>query len=213
AYVATNDGVVVVDLSTSSPQVIGGLRGSGAPFPVNDIALSGHLAFLAAGANGVHIVDVTAPAAMVDLTAQLALAPSTTINQASGVVVGTIPTQTWIFVADGSNGVHAINVSTLYDPYRPRQGNSPLSDPQHDLLTIEHRDPFSPRDTTVPAPDILPVVNFATASAAQAIARGLMLDRITDESGRRLRDSWNPGNGVITGAQMDRMRATVVTLP
>jgi hypothetical protein len=45
-----------------------------------------------------------------------------------------------------------------------------------------------------------------------------MLDRITDESGRRVRDSWNPGNGVLSRAVMDQMRAqsfplAVVTPP
>ena len=43
--------------------------------------------------------------------------------------------------------------------------------------------------------------------SAHTIARGMMLDRITDESGRRLRDSRNPGSGVLSRATMDRMRA------
>ena len=207
AYVATDDGLVAVDMDAA--QVIGGVRGA----PVNDVALSGHLAYLAAGTTGLAVLDITVPADMKEV-ANLTLNDATPIGNATAVVVGTVPTQTWAFVADATtNQIRAVNVSTLYDPYRPLQGNSPLNNAQHDVLTLEHRDPFSPRDTTVPAPNQLPVVNFATTGGPVAIARGLMLDRIADESGRRLRDSWNPGNTVISGAQMDRMRAVVVPAP
>jgi hypothetical protein len=204
AYVGTDSGFVAVDLTTS--RVINGLRGP----QVNDVALSGHLAYLAAGTTGLAIIDVTVPADMKEVTG-LSLTDPTPIGNATAVVIGTVPTQTWAFVADAAtNQIRAVNVSTLYDPYRPLQGNSPLGSSQHDLLTLEHRDPFSPRDTTVPAPNVLPVVNFTTNAGPVAIARGMMLDRIADESGRRLRDSWNPGNKVISGARMDRMRAVDV---
>jgi len=53
----------------------------------------------------------------------------------------------------------------------------------------------------------MPVVAFPTASAARRIARGIALDRLVDGSGRRLRDQWNPGSGVLSRAAMDGLRA------
>jgi len=205
AYVATSDGLVAVDLANPSAPRLLSVTPVGAA--VEDVALSGHLAFVAAGAQGLKIFDVTAPAAPSLLTQQPSL-PSGA--QAHGVVVGAIPTQTWVFVAAGAAGVQAVNVSTLYDPYRGLAGQAPSPVGAHAALTLEARDPLSPRDTTV-ALDEFPVIAFPTVGAAVRIARGIALDRLVDESGRRLRDPWNPGSSVLSRATMDAMRK--VTYP
>ena len=122
------------------------------------------------------------------------------------MVIGAIPTQTWAFVA-AEEGVLAVNVSTLFDPYRGRAGQpTAVVAPEHLSLTLESRDPFSPRDTTV-ATDSMPVIVFPTTTPARRIARGIQLDRLVDESGRRVRDQWNPGSGVLSRALMDNLRA------
>jgi hypothetical protein len=108
--------------------------------------------------------------------------------------------------------VRAVNVSTLFDPFRGRVGQpgAPISS-DHAALTLEARDPLLPRDLTVTV-DQLPTITFPTRGSAHALARGSPLDRIGDEAGRRLRDSWNPGNAVLQRSKMDAMRATVIPL-
>jgi hypothetical protein len=173
------------------------------------VALSGHLAFVAAGAAGLRTLDVTDPTQPVELDEHPTGA--SLINQAHGVAVGAVPTQTWVFVADGTNGVRAVNVSALFDPYRGRSGAAPSSlAAAHLPLTLEARDPLAPRDTSRGGVDEIPMLTFATRGSARAIARGAQLDRIADESGRRLRDSWNPGTAVLQRSKMDAMRAVVV---
>jgi hypothetical protein len=211
AYLATSQGLVAVDIADAQhPRVLSALGP-----PIEDVALSGHLAFAAAGAAGLLIFDVTAPAAPAQLVKPLlvdANGAPLSFNQAHGVAVGAIPTQTWVFVADGTNGVRAVNVSTLFDPFRGRAGQPPAPiDATHALLTLEARDPLTPRDNTVTL-DQLPTITFSTRGSAHRLARGSALDRIGDENGRRLRDSWNPGNGVLQRSKMDAMRSYVIPL-
>jgi hypothetical protein len=214
AYLATSAGLVAVDISNPRQPKVLSATGSNS---LEDVALSGHVAFLAAGAAGLQIADVTDPSEPVLLTApNLTEADGSTlktpITQAHGIVVGAVPTQTWVFVADGTNGVRGVNASTLFDPFRGRIGQPPAPIAQaHAALTLEARDPLTPRDTTV-AVDQFPVLTFATQGSARALAHGSSLDRIGDEDGRRLRDSWNPGNGVLPRSKMDAMRATVIPL-
>jgi hypothetical protein len=212
AWVATSAGLVAYDISDPKLPKVLSVTGQN---HIEDVALSGHLAFLAAGAAGLQIVDASDPAEPIVLTQPQVVdvngAP-VTINQAHGVAVGAVPTQTWLFVADGTNGLRAVNVSTLFDPFRGRVGQpaAPIS-ADHAALTLESRDPLTPRDQSAGI-DQLPTLTFATHGSARALARGSSLDRISDESGRRLRDSWNPGNGVLSRAKMDAMRATVIPL-
>ncbi len=214
AYLATSGGLVAYDISNPKLPTVLSATGQNS---VEDVALSGHLAFLAAGAAGLQIVDVSDPVEPVvlsqpQLTETDGSALLTPISQAHGVVVGAVPTQTWVFVADGTNGIRAVNASTLFDPFRGRVGQpaAPIS-AAHAALTLEVRDPLTPRDSTV-VTDQLPTITFATRGSARALARGSSLDRISDENGRRLRDSWNPGNGVLQRSKMDAMRATVIPL-
>jgi hypothetical protein len=215
AYLATSTGLAAVDLRDPRAPALLSVENRE---PAEDVAISGHLAFLASGAAGLRIVDITDPAQPASLAGQRLLEAdgrplAQPLNQAHGVVIGAVPTQTWAFVADGTNGVRAVNVSTLFDPYRGRAG-APLGAvaPAHAALTLEARDPMAPRDPSV-AVDVLPVISFVTRGSARALARGTMLDRIADEGGRRLRDSWNPGNGVLSRAQMDAMRSHTVGVP
>ncbi len=207
AYLATNTGVAAVDVAdVNAPKMLSVISVGAA---VEDVAISGHLLFAAAGTQGLKILDVTTPALPSLLAGQTF---TDSITEAHGVVVGAVPTQTWAFVANGTRGVSAVNVSTLFDPYRGRAGANPAPiAPAHVPLTLESRDPFTPRDTTV-STDILQVITFPTRGSAHAIARGMMLDRIADESGRRMRDSWNPGTGVLSRATMDKMRAQTYPL-
>jgi len=170
AYVATSTGLAVVDLSTPTAPKLLSAQTSGA---IEDVAVSGHLAFLAAGAQGLSVVDITEPALPLTLPPLVdpsSVALNATITQAHGVQIGALPTQTWLFVADGANGIRAVNVSALYDPYRDRPGSlsAPTGLPAaHAALTLERRDPFSPRDTTVPADHLaFPVVTFPTHAPA-----------------------------------------------
>jgi hypothetical protein len=205
-YVALKNGttgsLAAVDVTSFSSPSFLGAASVGAP--AEDVALSGHLAFVAAGSAGLVVIDVTDPAAPSALATQPSL-PAGAI--AHGVVIGAVPTQTWAFVAADTKGVMAVNVSTLFDPYRGRSGqpDAPIAS-DHVSLTLESRDPLSPRDTTVNT-DEMPVLTFTTAGAARRIARGLQLDRLVDESGRRLRDQWNPGSNVLSQTLMDSMRS------
>jgi hypothetical protein len=211
-YVALANGttgtLAAVDVTQlASPSLLGTIA-VGAP--AEDVALSGHLAFVAAGTAGLVVIDVTEPAAPETLSVQPSLGAGVV---AHGVVIGAVPTQTWAFVAADTKGVLAVNVSTLFDPYRGRGGNQPDApiNSDHLTLTLESRDPLSPHDTTV-NPDQMPVVTFATAGAARRIARGLALDRLVDESGRRLRDQWNPGENVMSRQTMDTPIVDVVPI-
>jgi hypothetical protein len=200
AYVSTSDGVAAVDLADPANPKLLSVTPVGSA--VEDVALSGHLAFVAAGGSGLKVLDVTVPAAPALLTQQ----PFIPGGGAHGVAIAAIPTQTWVFVAAGASGVHAINVSTLFDPYRGRTGQAASPVGAHASLTLESRDPLTPRDTTVAADDF-PVITFATQGTATRIAKGIPLDRLVDESGRRLRDQWNPGSSVLGKDTMDKLRA------
>ena len=95
------------------------------------------------------------------------------INQAHGVAVSAVPTQTWLFVADGTNGVRAVNVSTLFDPFRGRVGQpaAPIS-ADHAALTLESRDPRWCRAIRRSPSISLPTITFATrGSGARAGSR------------------------------------------
>jgi hypothetical protein len=74
------------------------------------------------------------------------------------------------------------------------------------------RDPMTPRKADrKDFPDATTGARvFPLSSAPRRIARAVEWDRLGDEQGRRLRESWQEGAGVIQPDVLDRMRAVKV---
>ncbi len=110
AYVGVGLRLVVLDVSNPiTPSEVG----STTPFPyfVEDIAVSGTLAYVAAGGAGLRVVDVTTPTAPVEVGAW----------GSPGYAVGVAVAGNTVYLADGPYGLWAVDVS---DPARPQKVGS-----------------------------------------------------------------------------------------
>ncbi len=155
AFVADEYGVAVLDITEpADPQVVHRV-------PLEDahsIYVARTYAYIAAGKNGLAILDITNPqAAFVD---QVYNADGR-INDAHDVQLGITNVSQFAYVADGKNGLQVIQ---LTGPHLP--GN----------------DGFSPR----PAPFLVANYKLPKEGHALAISRGMDRDRAVDESGHQI---------------------------
>jgi hypothetical protein len=156
AFVCDAEGVKVVDITQpGNPRLLGNttLRLAGA----NDIYVARTYAYVAAGTQGLVIVDVERPDS---IFLDRVYTAGGLINDAQGVKVASTNASLFAYVADGVNGVRVIQLTS------PNETPGYLG--------------FSPR----PAPRL--IAERKTGGRALAISKGLDRDRAVDESGNQV---------------------------
>ena len=225
-YAATDAGVAILTLdnpdsptlpsgatlATSLPGVIG-----------NGLDIGGDHLYVAAGTNGVIDVDVHVPAAPIvigDLVE--AVAPGETVN-AQDVVVSRLPSQNWLLVSDGNGDMVGLKIDSRLSQREkcypdPRTAGC-LLDLDFVDPTIMGRDPsFNPVTGVFDSvdkfgkadPSAQPFFRETAAintGVGTRIARGAMWEQIGTITGRRYRDSFMPGAGVLSLPVMAAMRS------
>jgi hypothetical protein len=218
-YIATDSGLAVLDLQDPFAPT----EATGAPAAVvlfqagiNGLYVSAGHAYLAAGAK-VLDVDVSVPAAPVVLGD---LVPAGKTVNAKDVIVSQMPGQTWLLIADasGTPGLTGIKLPNTRNS-RERCSPDPVAlgcgtdfdwrDP-----TIMGRDPsfdpvtgnFDPEIDDPSSPSFLHW-SQVVGGAPLRLARPAVWEKIGTQTGRRVRDSFMPGSGVLSLEVMQRMRA------
>jgi hypothetical protein len=157
AFVVDRDGLKVLDVTDlAQPKVI-----DSAKLPIDDarnIYVARTYAYVAAGKNGIAIVDVEKPESpKLDQTYNA----EGKLNDVNDVKIGMVAASAFAFVADGKNGLRVLQIL------------SPWDDPAH-------FSGFSPR----PTPKLIATAH--THGPALAISKGIDRDRAVDESGNQL---------------------------
>jgi hypothetical protein len=156
AFVVDRDGLKVLDVTNlAQPKPVGDSL-----VPLQDarnIYVARTYAYVAAGKQGVAIIDVERPEQ--PHLAQLFNAGST-LNDANDVKLGMVSSSLFAYIADGTNG---LKVAQLF---------SPVDNPAFSG--------FSPQ----PTPKL--IATFHTHGPALAISKGIDRDRAVDESGNQL---------------------------
>jgi hypothetical protein len=156
AFVCDAEGLKVVDVTLpGSPRLV---EGSRVPLrEARDVTVARTYAYVAAGAEGLVIVDVTNPEAM---TVDQVFTGDGRIRDARGVTVGSTNASVFAYVADGEFGLKVIQLTS------PEDTPGYLG--------------FSPR----PTPRVIAVRE--TGGPALALSKGLDRDRAVDETGNQV---------------------------
>ena len=175
AFVCTQKGLEVVDVTDPArPMLVPGASVELAS--ANDVYVSRTYAYVAAGEQGVVIVDVENPERpRVD---QLFTA-SGLINDARAVKVAMTNNSTFAYIADGRNGLRVVQ----------------LTSPE----TTPGIYGYSPR----PSPTL--IATYPTTEPALAVSEGLDRDRAVDESGNQLAVFGRRGARPFNGEEMRRL--------
>jgi hypothetical protein len=175
AFVCDEEGVKVIDVTfPEKPQFA---KNSFVPLPeANDIYVARAYAYVAAGKQGLVIIDAENPEA---LKLDQIYNAKGKINDAHGVKVASTNASVFAYVADGRNGVQVIQ----------------LTSPAH---TPEYLG-FSPR------PKPLLIATRKTHGEAIAISKGLDRDRAVDESGNQVSVFGRLGSRPFTLEEMQRL--------
>jgi hypothetical protein len=173
--VCDEEGVKVIDVTfPEKPQFA---KNSFVPLPeANDIYVARAYAYVAAGKQGLVIIDAENPEA---LKLDQIYNAKGKINDAHGVKVASTNASVFAYVADGRNGVQVIQ----------------LTSPAH---TPEYLG-FSPR------PKPLLIATRKTHGEAIAISKGLDRDRAVDESGNQVSVFGRLGSRPFTLEEMQRL--------
>ncbi|MFQ5844673.1 MAG: LVIVD repeat-containing protein, partial [Planctomycetota bacterium] len=179
AFVAARDTLVAVDVTPEPdgsfprrPRIVSRLAIPGA----RELYLARTYAYLAAGKNGLAIVDITRPGKMrLDRTFDA----GGEINDCRDVQVGITNASLFAYLADGRNGLRVVQ----------------LTSPE----AIPGIEGFSPR----PEPQL--IATFQTRAPALSISRGLDRDRGVDEAGNQLSVFNRVGSRPFTFAEMKRL--------
>lgn len=212
-YAATSAGLVSVALD--SPQNPGVLFPPIGP-AATGLAIREGRAYLAAGAAGVIEIDVRTPAAP-----QLRGNISPQAVDARDIVVSQLPGQTWLLVLEGSGSLVGIKLDgklSLRERCFPDPGAAQcLLDLQFMDPTQMSRDPsFDPKtgmfDPITVDPSAAPFFRQTRAivTSGTRLARSAIWEQLGTLTGRRLRDSFMPGSGVLSLPVMRRMRDVLV---
>ena len=173
-FATTADGMQVIDVtSPEKPALVGT-----ATVPLADargIYVARTYAYVAAGKDGLVIVDIEKPHAPKELTRFTA---DGKLNDAQDVIVGSTNASLFAYVADGVNGLKVIQLT------------SPDSQPKFYG--------FSPE----PKPQL--IAWRKTVSAALGMAKGLDRDRAVDETGGQIAVFGRIGARPFSGDEMAR---------
>jgi hypothetical protein len=142
----------------------------------NDIYVARTYAYVAAGEQGVVIIDIARPEAP---SIDQVYSANGRINDARGVKVGTTNASLFAYVADGRNGLRVLQLT------------SPETTPGYSG--------FSPR----PAPHL--IATYPTRGPALAVSKGLDRDRAVDESGHQVSIFGRIGSRPFTLQEMQRL--------
>lgn len=176
AFVATAKGLEVVDVTQPAA-----IKPTGVVVPIADargVTVARTYAYVAAGAQGVAIVDVTAPRAP---GAPVFWNADGKLVDTRAVRVGMVNDSVYAVVADGRNGMHVCSLVT----------------PEDDRKASAYG--FAPE----PRPKWL--AGRQTAGTAVAIAKGLDRDRAVDESGHQVSVFGRIGGRPFTLAEMQKL--------
>ena len=216
-YAATPAGIAA--LALDDPEHPAPLPGAAGAMIVPDLAANelvastGHL-YVAARAAGVLDVDVRTPA-QPQVLGNLAQAIAV---DAIDVVLTVLPQQNWLLVLDASGDLWAIKLDNRRSPRERCFPDPPGQGCALDLAFLDPtqsgRDPsWDPMAGTFDDPSVDPsaksVFHFARKilTGGHRLARGAMWEQIGTLTGRRLRDSFMPGAGVLSLPVMQKMRA------
>ena len=173
-FVTTADGMQVIDVT--SPEKPAPVGTATVPLAnARGIYVARTYAYVAAGKDGLVIIDIEKPHAPIELTRFTA---DGKLNDAQGVVVGSTNASLFAYVADGVNGLKVIQLT------------SPDSQPKFYG--------FSPE----PKPQL--IAWRKTVSAALAVAKGLDRDRGVDETGGQIAVFGRIGARPFSGEEMAR---------
>jgi len=175
AFVTTKAGLEVVDITAPAA-----MRLAAPPVAIADarsVYVSRTWAYVAAGADGIAIVDVTTPTAPKLLQTWNA---EGVLRDTWQVKVGMVNDSVYGIVADGKNGMHVVQLVTPEDGGRSAYGFAPEPRPKW----------IARRDTVGPA---------------VAIAEGLERDRAVDESGHQVSVFGRIGGRPFNLAEMQKL--------
>jgi len=177
------------------------------PADTRGLAMWGSRLVVADGRNGLRILDCSTPADC-RLEETIANIPGGgRINDASQVVMASVPTRTFAVVANGS-AVLAVNVTPTVDFRQSLKAAFDNPDAFRGFrLSHERNDPMTPFD---PKNATRQIFTFPTSGPVTSISRGSPLDNMADKSGRRLRDAWTLGARPLPERTLARMRSVVV---
>ncbi len=175
AFVTDAQGLKVIDITDlAKPFAV-----EGAAVPIaeaNDVYVARTWAYVAAGRQGIAIVDIEAPAApKLDQTFDA----GGRLNDARSVRVAMTNASLFAYVADGVNGLRVVQ----------------LASPSKTAGNFG----FSPR----PTPEL--VASYPTHGPALAVSKGLDRDRAVDESGNQVGVFGRRGGRPFTRAEMERL--------
>lgn len=182
AFVTDRDGLKAVDITVPA-----NARATAQTYAIADarnVYLAREYAYVAAGANGMVVVDVQVPTAMrqvVDPQTGARLEPFTAdgrLKDVNQVKVGMVNDSVYALVADGRTGTHVLQLVTPEDGGRSAYGFSPAPRPQW-------------------------IANYGNRGA-RAIAKGLDRDRAADESGNQVSIFGRIGGRPFTLEEMRR---------
>lgn len=236
-YAATDQGLVIAQLldddlaiDLRNPQIPNGASAFLAVDGINgrELYFDGGRVYVAAGTGGVIELDVTTPADpknLGDVVARLALQDQLGIDldnvNIEDVTLSKLPSQTWLLAVEVGGDLIGLKLDSNLQSTRekcfpdPAAANCGLDMDFRDP-TVMGRDPtFDPVDQEFDLndPSANPVFRIATAEgelAGRRIARPGMWDKINTHTGRRMRDSFMPGSGVLSEPVMSKMYALQV---
>jgi hypothetical protein len=176
AFVVDRFGMKVLDVTDlARPVTI-----EKASIPLSDarnIYIARTYAYVAAGKNGLAIIDVENPEAP---RLDQAFTANGAMRDVNDVKIGMVAGSAFAFVADGANGLRVLQIV------------SPWDDPAH-------FSGFSPR----PTPKL--IATAKTAGPALAISKGIDRDRAVDESGNQISVFGRRGARPLNAAEAKRL--------
>jgi hypothetical protein len=218
-YAGTSGGLAVMSIQDPlAPGLMSGTTES-LLLPGNDVrelSLAAGHAYLAVGTDGVLDVDVTTAANPVVIQELVAtFAPGGEVVNAEDVIVSALPGQNWVLAADANTGdllgFKLDNTAPVKERCfpDPTAGNCGLDMDFRDP-TVSGRDPaFDPVmgifDVDDPSGEPFFRLTSDVVTTARRMARPAYWAKINTHTGRRMRDSFMPGAGVLSLPVMQRM--------
>jgi len=174
AFVVDEEGVKVIDIThKENPKLVEkSIRLQGA----NDIYVTRTFAYVAAGSQGLAIIDIENPE---NIVLEKLFSAAGVINDAQSVKVASTNASVFAYVADGKNGLRVIQLT------------SPEDTPGYQG--------FSPK----PNPKL--IATRVTGGRAVAVSKGLDRDRAVDESGNQVSVFGRMGSRPFTLEEQQRL--------
>jgi len=174
AFVTDSEGLKVFDVTHLDQP-----RRVGKTLPIADarnIYIARTYAYVAAGVNGIDIIDVETPE---HPQLEQNFNASGVLNDVNDLKIGMVSSSQFAFVADGKNGMRILQ---LFSPKSTREFYG-----------------FSPK----PVPQL--IATWKTSAPALAISKGVDRDRAVDENGNQLSVFGRRGSRPLNATEMQRM--------